>query len=295
MRIGINLRRPEPHYRDTILGLLEAMHRHGLEPVMGSRANSWLKKQGGPNDLEQFANDDAARSLDMLFSLGGDGTFLRSVGMVAGSKVPVLGINLGRLGFLADVQSDKIEEALAHIANGRYELEQRTLLRLEGCDTEFGSDTLALNDVSVHKRDRSSMIAIHTFVDERFLNTYWADGLIIATPTGSTAYSLSCGGPILDPSCGSLVITPIAPHNLNVRPFVVPDECTIRLVVDARSEKYLMNLDARGATLLGQRDILVRKAAFTASVVHLPDHDPFTTLRNKLNWGLDARSTEPPQ
>ena len=152
-----------------------------------------------------------------------------------------------------------------------------------------------MEHVSVHKRDRSSMIAIHTFVDERFLNTYWADGLIIATPTGSTAYSLSCGGPILDPSCGSLVITPIAPHNLNVRPFVVPDECTIRLVVDARSEKYLMNLDARGATLLGQRDILVRKAAFTASVVHLPDHDPFTTLRNKLNWGLDARSTEPPQ
>lgn len=168
------------------------------------------------------------------------------------------------------------------------------MLQVTGCEAELGDQDLALNDVSVHKRDTSSMIAVHVHAERRFLNTYWADGLIIATPTGSTAYSLSCGGPILDPSCRNLVITPISPHNLNIRPMVLPDACVLQVEVEARELNYLVNLDNRSITLSGRRAIGVRKAGLVARIAHLPDHDFFSTLRHKLNWGLDARSAPGP-
>ncbi|MBK6543288.1 MAG: NAD kinase [Flavobacteriales bacterium] len=290
MRIGILARRPEPEMLPLIADLLDRMPRSGLVPVLDHSVAGQLATQGLGREVATFPTDQVPADLDLVISLGGDGTFLRSVGLVARQGIPVLGVNLGRLGFLAAIRTEELDEALEHLSKRQFTLEERILLSLEGCDAEFEGNTLALNDVSFHKRDTSSMITVNTYVDGRFLNTYWADGLIIATPTGSTAYSLSCGGPILDPACQGLVITPVAPHNLNVRPFVVPDSSVVRIVVEAREDKYLVNLDARSTTLSDPRSLTVRRAELSARFVHLPEHDFFTTLRNKLNWGLDARS-----
>jgi len=290
MRIGILARRPEPEMLPLIADLLDRMPHYGLVPVMDESVAAQLATQGLGREVATFPTDRVPAGLDLLISLGGDGTFLRSVGLVARQGIPVLGVNLGRLGFLAAIRTEELDQALAHLSERQFTLEERVMLRLEGCDVEFEGNTLALNDVSFHKRDTSSMITVSTFVDDRFLNTYWADGLIIATPTGSTAYSLSCGGPILDPDCQGLVITPVAPHNLNVRPFVVPDRSVLRVVVETREDKYLVNLDARSIILSDPRGLTVRRAEQSARIVHLPEHDFFITLRNKLNWGLDARS-----
>ncbi|MCB0791663.1 MAG: NAD kinase [Flavobacteriales bacterium] len=290
MRIGIYARRPDTEDLARITTLLRRMTTAGLEVCVEEKLAAWLRKHNAPETFPAFSGRENAGGSRIVISLGGDGTFLRAVDLASRAGIPVLGINLGRLGFLADVRTEEVDAALDMLRTGKYETEERTMLRLEGCAYELDGDDLALNDVSVHKRDRSTMVEVTTYVNDRFLNTYWADGLIIATPTGSTAYSLSCGGPILEPGCRTFAITPIAPHNLNVRPIVVRDDAVMRIVVDARRDKYLVNLDARSITLEGQRELVVRKADQPALIAHLPGHDFFTTLRRKLSWGLDLRN-----
>lgn len=289
MRIGIHTRRPEPESLPLIGHVLDRLLGLGFQPVLDHHLAEALRERGEGRELPSYQRSQLPTGLDLLLSMGGDGTFLRAVRTAAPKGIPVLGINLGRLGFLADLTTGSIDLALERLKAGDHSIEERTLLEAQAADGSLPADLLALNDVSFHKRDRSSMLSVETYVDDRFLNTYWADGLIVATPTGSTAYSLSCGGPILDPRCRGLVITPIAHHNLNVRPFVVPDTSVIRVVVHARQDKYLVNLDARGTTLAEPVEVTIRRSAVPARIVHLPGHDFFDTLRRKLNWGMDVR------
>ena len=232
------------------------------------------------------------KTFDMLISIGGDGTILRAATLVRDSGVPILGINAGRLGFLATVQKENIHDFLQIVIDKKYTLSKRTLLSLS-CDppNEALQDiNFAMNEVSVSRKDTTSMITIDTYLNGEILNSYWADGLIISTPTGSTGYSLSCGGPILTPDVKSLVITPIAPHNLNARPLVIPDETEIKLKVSGREENYLVSLDSR-ITSVGNESILtIKKTPFQINMVEIPDETFLKTLRTKLLWGEDKRN-----
>ena len=229
-------------------------------------------------------------SVRYLISIGGDGTFLKSILTLKGKSIPVAGINLGRLGFLSAIARKDIEEALDYILNEQAEIEERSVLKLDGLVDTFGDFNYALNDIAVTKMDTSSMISIHTYLNDQYLTTYWADGVIIATPTGSTAYSLSVGGPILTPDSKSIIITPIAPHNLTVRPFVVPDYNKITLRVEGRGQQFLASLDSRSEAINFPGEILIRKAEFHVQTLKLPGHDFFSTLRSKLMWGTDSRN-----
>ena len=232
------------------------------------------------------------QSFDMLISIGGDGTILRAVTLVRDSGVPILGINAGRLGFLATVQKENIAEFMQFVIDKKYTISKRTLLSLS-CTPENESIkdiNFAMNEISVSRKDTASMITVETYLNDQFLNSYWADGLIIATPTGSTGYSLSCGGPILTPDVKSLVITPIAPHNLNARPLVVPDETEIRLKVSGREDQYLVSLDSRIASVKKESILIIKKTPFQINMVEIPDHTFVKTLRNKLLWGEDKRN-----
>ncbi len=228
--------------------------------------------------------------VDFLFSIGGDGTLLQSALLVGSSGVPVLGINTGRLGFLSGVSQENIPQAVKTIFAKKYSIEQRTLVSFVNGKDFFGENNFALNEITVTKKDTSSMITIHTWVDNEFVNSYWADGLIIATSTGSTGYSLSCGGPILSPGCGNFVITPIAPHGLTVRPFVISNKSKIKLKVESRSENFLTTLDSRSVTLPSSFELQISRAAFTMGLVRFPGDNFITTLRNKMMWGADKRN-----
>jgi NAD+ kinase len=241
----------------------------------------------------EVADNPAEQGIELFFSLGGDGTFLDTVAKVGRSGIPILGINLGRLGFLSSTREEGADVALQAVMDRKFTVESRGLLALEGEGLGAGTPVFALNEVSLHKRDSSSMLAVHCHVNDRFLNTYWSDGLIVSTPTGSTAYSLSCGGPLLDPSCDAMVITPIAPHNLNVRPFVVPGNSVVRLRAEARGDRYLVNHDSQSVAMDRATDLVIRRAEHRLRVVHLEGQDFFNTLRDKLAWGLDVRSSPP--
>jgi NAD+ kinase len=227
---------------------------------------------------------------DVLVSLGGDGTLLDTLSLVRDSGIPVIGINFGRLGFLASINKDDIKKAIEALKNKEYSLDQRTLLNLESTYDLFGEENFALNDITIHRRDNSAMMIIHAYMNNEFVNSYWADGLIIATPTGSTAYSLSCGGPIIYPSSQNFVITPIAPHNLNVRPLIVPDNVSLTFEVEARSAKFLVSCDSRTETVDRSVKITLNKAKFHVNLIRLNNESYLTTLRNKLLWGIDTRN-----
>lgn len=232
------------------------------------------------------------QSFDMLISIGGDGTILRAATLVRDSGVPILGINAGRLGFLATVQKENIAAFMQFVIEKKYTLSKRTLLSLS-CAPENESIkdlNFAMNEITVSRKDTTSMITIDTYLNDEFLNSYWADGLIISTPTGSTGYSLSCGGPILTPDVKSLVITPIAPHNLNARPLVVPDETEIRLKVSGREENYLVSLDSRITSVKNESILTIKKTPFQINMVEIPEETFLKTLRSKLLWGEDRRN-----
>ncbi|HLA56041.1 MAG TPA: NAD kinase [Flavobacterium sp.] len=231
-------------------------------------------------------------SFDVLISIGGDGTILRAATLVRDSGIPILGINAGRLGFLATVQKDNIAEFLQFVIEKKYTVSERTLLSLE-CSPEIPEIkelNFAMNEISVSRKDTTSMITIETYLNGEYLNSYWADGLIISTPTGSTGYSLSCGGPVLTPDVTSLVITPIAPHNLNARPLVIPDDTEIRLKVSGREQQYLVSLDSRIASVKNESILVITKTPFKINMVEIPDETFLKTLRNKLLWGEDKRN-----
>jgi NAD+ kinase len=231
-------------------------------------------------------------SFDMLISIGGDGTILRAAALVRNSGVPILGINAGRLGFLATVQKENIDEFMQFIIDKKYTISKRTLLSLTCTPTNEAIEEInfAMNEISVSRKDTTSMITIETYLNNEFLNSYWADGLIIATPTGSTGYSMSCGGPILTPDVRSFVITPIAPHNLNARPLVVPDETEIRLKVSGREENYLVSLDSRITSVKNETRLIIKKTPFQINMVEIPKETFLKTLRTKLFWGEDRRN-----
>lgn len=231
-------------------------------------------------------------SFDMLISIGGDGTILRAATLVRDSGVPILGINAGRLGFLATVQKENIAEFMQFIIDKKYSVSKRTLLSLScSPDNEAVKDiNFALNEISVSRKDTTSMITIETYLNNEYLNSYWADGLIIATPTGSTGYSMSCGGPILTPNARSVVITPIAPHNLNARPLVVTDETEIRLKVSGRDDHYLVSLDSRIISVKNETVLFIKKSPFEINMVEIPNETFLKTLRTKLFWGEDRRN-----
>jgi NAD+ kinase len=233
---------------------------------------------------------DIDPDLNLMICVGGDGTFLEAVSIVRTLEIPLVGVNSGRLGFLTNISKNEIEIALDDIFSGNYKIENRTLLELSSTSAIFPDFNFALNEFTVHKQDKSSMIAINTFINGKFLNSYIADGLIISTSTGSTAYSLSAGGPILVPESNSFVITPIAPHNLNARPLVVPDNSLISLTIQSRTENCLISLDHRSMPIDSLFELSIKKADFSIRMLHLPHYDFFNTLRHKLMWGVDLRN-----
>ena len=232
------------------------------------------------------------KSFDLMLSIGGDGTILRAATLVRNSGIPILGINAGRLGFLASVQKEDIATFLQMVVDKNYKISKRTLLKASVFpkNKDLMDINFAMNEISVSRKDTTSMITIETHLDGELLTSYWADGLIIATPTGSTGYSLSCGGPILTPNVKSLVITPIAPHNLNARPLVIPDDTEIKLRVSGREEQYLLSMDSRITSVPNESIITIKKTSFQINMVEIPNETFFKTLRSKLLWGEDKRN-----
>ncbi|MCL4107763.1 UNVERIFIED_CONTAM: hypothetical protein GTU68_027148 [Idotea baltica] len=229
-------------------------------------------------------------NVDFVITLGGDGTILTAITLIKDLQIPILGINLGRLGFLAIIEKNKIERALDKLFAGRYNIGERVMLKLNGADELFGEKSFALNDFTLHKRDTSAMIKVHTFIDGSFLNSYWADGLIVSTPTGSTGYSLSCGGPIVFPYSGNFIITPVAPHDMNARPVVLSDKTELSFVIEGRGENFLCTLDSRFEIITADHKLSVRKCDFMARLVQLEGVSFQETIHNKLLWGKDSRN-----
>jgi NAD+ kinase len=239
-------------------------------------------------DIEGIIETDTFH-LDLVISLGGDGAFLRTAAWVGRQGIPALGINTGRLGFLADISENEINKTLEEIFRGEYLTEERSLLELQTSLQQYGSNNFALNEIAVLKRDTSSLIAIHTYLNEEFLTTYLADGLLIATPTGSTAYSMSVNGPIIVPQANNIVLSPVAPHSLNVRPLVIPEDYYIRLKVETRNSNFLISLDGRSSVYPSESEFFIRKADFCIKMIKRVGQSFYDTLRKKLLWGRDVR------
>jgi NAD+ kinase len=235
-------------------------------------------------------SSDLDASIDCMISLGGDGTMLDAVTLVKDTGIPILGINFGRLGFLASISPDALQSAVEAIVNRTFVVDKRALIHLDSNEALFGDTPFALNEFAIHKRDISPMIKIHTYINGEFLNTYWADGLIVSTPTGSTGYSMSCNGPILFPDAASFVITPVAPHNLNVRPIVIPDTNVVSFEIEGRADQFICALDARKEIVDKTVQLAIRKEQFCVNLVRLNENSFLSTLRTKLTWGLDKRN-----
>ena len=241
-------------------------------------------------DIQTFKNHkELIKKAKYLISLGGDGTLLQTIRLVRDSGIPVLGVNTGRLGFLANASREDIDQVLDALVTKKFKLDKRALLRLETKSGLFGDENFALNEFTIVKKD-PTMMTIHAYIDGQFLNSYWADGLIVSTPTGSTAYSLSCGGPIVVPDAKNFIITPIAPHNLNVRPIVIADNETLTLKIEGRSNTYLVSLDSRSETVDPTVEFTIRKEDFYINLIRFEDHNFFNTIRGKLMWGMDKRN-----
>ena len=236
------------------------------------------------------SHTDLKVDTDLLFSIGGDGTILDTVPYVRDSGIPILGFNLGRLGFLSSVPKNEIEQALENVFKGDYYLNKRALLQLDQPQDIFGDLNFALNDLTIYRNNTTSLIVVHVYVDDKFLNSYWGDGLIVSTPTGSTAYSLSVGGPIISPGSQNFVIAPIASHNLTVRPIVIQDSSVIKIKIEGREDKYLMTMDSRHSTINKEDELLIRRCDFEVNLVELKNKDFFSTIRDKLLWGVDIRN-----
>jgi len=244
-----------------------------------------------PADISTFyLSDDLTNDIEFVISLGGDGTLLDTVGLVRDKGIPIMGINFGRLGFLASIGREQLADAVKALKKQTYVIDKRTMIHLDASISMFGNVPFALNEFSIHKRDTAPMIKIHTYLNGEFLNTYWADGLIVSTPTGSTGYSLSCNGPIMFPESGSFLITPVAPHNLNVRPIVVPDDNIISFEIESRTDHIICALDSRREIVSKNVQLAVKKEAFFLNLLRLTENNFLQTLHNKLTWGLDKRN-----
>lgn len=292
MRIAIYSRGLENIQLHDLELLIQELEKYGAEPVFFQDFfNLFYSAIKIPCKYSTFtSSDDLDLSIDCLISLGGDGTLLDTVTLVKDSGIPVLGINFGRLGFLASIGKEEIHSALNALVNRKYVLDKRTLLHLDADMPLFDDMPYALNEFTLHKKDTSPMIKIHTYLNGEFLNTYWADGLIVATPTGSTGYSLSCNGPVVFPDSASFVITPVAPHNLNIRPIIVPDNTIVSFEIEGRTDGFLCTLDSRREIVSKEIQLAVKKETFGINLIRLNENNFLQTLRNKLSWGLDKRN-----
>ena len=292
MRIAIYSRGLENIKLQDLALLIQELEKYGVEPVFFQDFfNLFYSALKIPCKYSTFtSSEDLDLSIDCLISLGGDGTLLDTVTLVKDSGIPVLGINFGRLGFLASIGKEEIHSALNALVNRKYVLDKRTLLHLDADVPLFDDMPYALNEFTLHKKDTSPMIKIHTYLNGEFLNTYWADGLIVATPTGSTGYSLSCNGPVVFPDSASFVITPVAPHNLNIRPIIVPDNTIVSFEVEGRTDGFLCTLDSRRELVSKDIQLAVKKETFGINLIRLNENNFLQTLRNKLSWGLDKRN-----
>jgi NAD+ kinase len=278
-----------PHVQQIFNILAE----QNIETLVHDKYNHFISgKIFFPKKFQIYRNyqDLISSDVDVMISLGGDGTLLDTVTLIRDSNIPVIGINFGRLGFLASINKDDISSAINSLINKEYTLDKRVQLCIESELNLFGNENFALNDVTIHKRDTSAMMIVHAYLNGDFLNSYWADGLIVATPTGSTAYSLSCGGPIIFPGSGNMAVTPISPHNLNVRPIVLSDTNILSFEIEGRSSKYLLTCDSRTEVIDTSIKISVKKADFGINLMRLNNENYLSTLRNKLLWGIDTRN-----
>lgn len=286
---GRKVNKLNAEYYMEFLGILKDF---GWNPVIETNLKKLLvKKIGLSESTDEFSShEDFKTGIDLSFSLGGDGTFIQNVKFVRASGVPVLGINTGRLGFLSNISKDDIQEAMSLVQKKEFVYQKRSLIRVDTERNLFGNDNYALNEVTLHKKDSSSMITVHASLEGKYLNSYWADGLIVATPSGSTAYSLSCGGPIITPGCQVHILTPIAPHNLNVRPMVVPDHMPIKLSIEGRNRTYLISLDGKSVSIRQEEEVTIHKADYMINVIKFEDNNFLDTIRNKMLWGIDKRN-----
>ena len=291
MNVGLHGRDFQQKSNRFIEKLLEILAGYNAHVSVSSKFLKHLKSSKIKElHLKTFEVGDNLKNLDFFISLGGDGTLLDSVTYVGKAEVPILGINTGRLGFLATIGREDVEKALENIFKGNYKVDSRIVLKLVSDPLLFGGLNFALNDFTIMKKDTSSMITVHVFVDGELLNSYWSDGIIVSTPTGSTGYSLSCGGPLVYPKSESFVITPVSPHNLTARPIVLSDNSEIEFQIEGRSKKFLISMDSRFETIDESVKLKLKKERFAVKLIHLPGHHYFKTLRQKLNWGLDIRN-----
>ncbi|HQQ95610.1 MAG TPA: NAD kinase [Cyclobacteriaceae bacterium] len=289
MRIGIHGRDFQEKKSSRFLErLLDRLDHYGAELHVSSKFLKHFKSDKFKSRV--FDHGHNLKNLDLFISLGGDGTLLESVTYVGKNETPILGVNTGRLGFLATTGREETEEALDYLLAGNYTIEERSMLKLVSDPKLFGGLNFGLNDFTIMKKDTSSMITVHVYVDGELLNSYWADGVIVSTPTGSTGYSLSCGGPLLFPESESFIVTPVSPHNLTVRPIVLSDKSELTFRIEGRSKKFLVSLDSRFETVDETVKLKIKKERFKAHLVQLPGQHYFKTLRQKLNWGLDLRN-----
>ncbi len=292
MKVAIYSRGLDIEQENPLLILLEELARHQTNVLL---FNSLMEQFHIPEHLSSSlisfgGSEDLDDSIDCLISLGGDGTMLDAVTLVKEKNIPLLGINFGRLGFLASISREDLAIAVDALVNHTFLIDKRTLIHLDSNMPLFTNAPFALNEFAIYKRDTSPMIKIHTYMNGEFLNTYWADGLIVATPTGSTGYNLSCNGPILFPDSSSLVITPVAPHNLNVRSIVVPDNNVISFEVEGRADQFICAMDARREIVPKTVQLAIRKENFGVNLIRLNENTFLSTLRTKLTWGLDKRN-----
>jgi len=291
VKIAIYGQRLEENYLSFVKVLFQILLDKGVEVVVFEKFYKDLsEKIELDNRLGIFKDHLDLDDVNYLFSIGGDGTLLKTITYVRDSNIPIFGINTGRLGFLTSIATDEIEMAIDAILADEFDLDTRTLLSLETENNLFGEVNYALNEITLQKKDTSSMITIQVYLNGEFLNSYWADGIIISTPTGSTAYSLSCNGPIILPGSGNIIINPIAPHNLNVRPVVVPDDIELTLKIKGRTDNFLVALDSRSLTVPLSMELKITKSTHQINIIRLKDHSFLKTLRSKLIWGHDKRN-----
>jgi len=291
MRIGIHGRLITEESEQYILSVLRAISRRDHSIVLTSEfielnKNSTIDFQ----KYEAIESKNGLNSIDYFISLGGDGTLLETVSIIGAFEIPILGINLGTLGFLATTSKTDIEKALTLFFDQKFTIDNRLLIHVDSNIEIFDHQAFALNEVAIVKRDTSSMIIVHCYINDQFINTYWADGLMVSTPTGSTGYSLSCGGPLVLPESNSFIITPVSPHNLNVRPLIVSASSVISFKIEGKGRTFLTSLDSRSFIIENKVKISLRKEDFSAKLIKLEGYNFFDTLRNKLNWGLDIRN-----
>lgn len=292
MRIALYGKAFGSDYDELMRDVLTILHNNNVEILVYKPF--WDNIQHCFDEVVEYklfnSSDDIKDNVDMLFSFGGDGTILDSVPLIRDSGIPVLGINTGNLGFLSSVSTKETCESVKKILAGEYVIENRTMLQIEDKDDIFKGINFSLNEISVCRKDNGSLIVINVYIDDVFLNTYWADGLLIATPTGSTAYSMSVGGPIMTPNTNSFLLTPVAAHNLSVRPLVIPDGSVVKIKVDGRCDTFALGLDSRIFFVNKSMEIVIKKTLFSFNMVKLPGKDFFTKIRNKLLWGNDIRN-----